>query len=507
MPATTKIVASAEKVSSAFRQIGPGASIILLLSLVLRWTLVLRGGQYYFSDEQRYETSRAFVKFAVSGNFTEAFLQLFTAPEHLGFKIIGILPALVEQITRESLAVPALFFSIFSIVNLYLVYLIAKRSGASDRESHYALILAAASISLLYYARHLMPYDPAMTFGLLALYIALAEKPEIKTSLACGTLGFLCFLTYNGYWSLAGYAMLAHVVWGNTKLSGVLNKGIAAALGFFLPAILLIVAAAASGVDMLDEYRVFAATVSQGSFDEGWSLPFEYFWHAEHLVVVAFASLSVLGLIASKGGNKSLFLWASAILFIYLCLAIPSVFTHSFVVYGRLVRQITPFLVLLSAAGLSKLEEAFVTRRRVAQILLVLILMQAAWNYLDLLRLSFPREFAAQAQSLFPEFAFSEKRLIFGAPALCQNNGYIAEYVKRFEVPPVENPPVAGQILLAAPHPDNFLPYQYEGYTYEQRQYLRELRPEMRLYKADATFMSDDNPTWTTMKNCLVNEN
>jgi hypothetical protein len=481
--------------------------IILAISLLLRWILVLRGGQYYFSDEGRYETSRSFVELAISGNFTEAFSQLFTAPEHVGFKIIGILPALAERITRESLVLPALFFSIFSVLNLLLIYLISRKAGASDKESLYALIFAATSMSLLYFSRHIMPYDPAMTFGLLAISTALAEKQDFKTSLTCGALGFACFITYNGYWALAGVSLLVHILQGNPSWSGIFKKGFVTAIGFTLPAILLFAIASVSCVDILQEYRTFAATVSQGSFEEGWSLPLEYFWHAEHLVFVAFALLSVYALIMAKGKNKSHFLWASAVLFIYFCLAIPSTFTHSFVVYGRLARQMMPFLVLLSAAGFSYLEGTIGAGRRTVQILLTLILIQAAWNYAGSFRLSYPREFAAQAQTLYPEFTFSEKRLIFGAPTLCQNNGYIAEYIKRFDIPPDANPSIAGEILLASPHPDTFLPYQYEGYTYEQRQALRELKPEMRLYRADPLFVSESNLTWKSIKNCFVNEN
>jgi hypothetical protein len=176
----------------------PWVAGILCASLLLRWILVLQGGQYYFSDEERYETSRLFAEQLLQGKITEAFSQFFISPEHLGFKIIGILPALVEQFTRESLVIPALFFSLFSTLNLLALYKISQRLGASKTESLYVLILAALSMSLLYYSRHLMPYDSAMTFGLFAVYAALTEKPNTKTSLACGTLGFACFITYNG---------------------------------------------------------------------------------------------------------------------------------------------------------------------------------------------------------------------------------------------------------------------------------------------------------------------
>ena len=481
---------------------------ILFVSLLLRWLLVLRGGQFYFSDEGRYETSRAFVETILSSGFTNAFSQFFIAPEHLGFKIIGIIPAFIEQFTRESLAIPALFFSLFSTLNLYLIYKISKRTAATERESLIALILAASSMSLLYYSRHLMPYDTAMTFGLLAIFTALAEKVDFKTSFVCGALAFGCFITYNGYWSLAALGMLICLFRNNSNSSELIRNAALTAAGFVFPALLLFLLALLAGTNLLAEYRVFSTTVSQGSFDEGWSLPFEYFWHTEYLVFIVLTALSIFAIAHGfKRRDGVPILWTGAIAVLYVCLVIPSVVLHSFVVYGRLARQMIPFFILLTAGGIVSVERTYSSGRSITRIILAIIVIQAAWNYKASFELSYPREFAQQAQAQYPDFAFSEKRHTFGAPTLCQNNGFIIENVKYFVTPPEPNPLVRGQLLLSAPHPVNFLPYQYEGYTYEERQKLRELQIEMRFYMADSEFISDSNPVWKTMKSCVVREN
>ncbi|MCC6299067.1 MAG: hypothetical protein IT314_07195 [Anaerolineales bacterium] len=482
-------------------------AVILAISLALRWLLVLQGGQYYFSDEGRYETARTFAKLTMAGNTGDAYAQFFIAPEHIGFKLVGLIPAFLEQFTRASLVLPALFFSLFSALNLYLIYRIARRAGARDHESLTALIFAAASMSLLYFSRHIIPYDVAMTFGLLAVYIALDEKLNIKTSLACGALGFACFITYNGYWSLSILAMLIHILRRNKNLGDPVRKILFTTLGFSLPALLLFVAAWIAGTNLLTEYRTFASTVNQGSFDEGWSLPFEYFWQAERWLFLLLLLLSAYAVISARGKNKTVILWASVTLFIYLCLLIPSVFLNLFVVYGRLARQAMPFLILLSASGFESFNQNFNFSKKLKKVLLIGIIVQALWNYQASFMLTYPREFAQEAQSLRSEFVFSEKRLTFGAPTLCQNSGYIIENVKRFDRLPEPNPPVQGQLLLSAPHPENFLPYQYEGYTYAEREQFRAMNVEMRFYKADQAFMSDSNPVWKTMKNCFVNEN
>jgi len=482
-------------------------AIILLVSLALRWLLIFQGGQYYFSDEQRYETSRNTVNLIVEGHPKQALIHLLTRPEHLGYKIIGLFPATVERLARESLLIPSTFFSIFSVLNLLLICQLSRRVTGHSKEPLYALLIAASSVSLLYFTRHLMPYDTAMTFGLFALHVALTDKPSLKTSLLCGGLSFLCFITYNGYWSLAGLAMITNVLRSDRNLLSLVQKGFFTAIGFVTPVIFLLIVAIRFGENLLTEYRTFATTVSQGSYAEGWSLPFEYFWHTEHLAILALGLLSLYAIIESKGHNKSLNVFTAGLIFVYLCLLIPSVFLHSFVVYGRLARQMMPFLILLSASGLVRLEQNFLLGQKIARFVFVVIFIQAAWNYSTSYQLSYPRQFASKAQAQYPDFDFSEKRLGFGAPTLCKNNGYIIENVKYFVTPPEPNPPVQGELLLSTSHTDNFLPYQYEGYTYEQRQKFRELNLQMRFYKADSAFMSEANSAWTAIKSCVVKEN
>ncbi len=501
--------------------------VVLLVSLALRGLLIVQGGQYFFSDEGRYESSRAFAKLALDGNLREALQQFFTEPEHLGFKILGVIPALLEQITRESLALPAVFFSLFSTLNLYVLYRIARRAGYTEYASLLVLILAAATMSLLYFSRHLLPYDTAMTFGLLAVYVALGEQSNVKTSLACGALSFACFITYNGYWPLAGLAMLAASLQAKRSNSHdgggdrfvalrvprhdgfwvILQQGFITSIGFTLPALFLVGVSAGVGTDLVTEYRSFSNTVTQGQFSEGWSLPFEYFWHAEHLNFVLPSLLAGYAIwVGIKNKHKTTLFWAGCLIFLYLCLVIPSVALNAFVVYGRLARQMTPFILLLAASGLSHLHAIHWWGNRLTAGILVVMAVQSMWNFQASYALTYPREFAQQMQAESPDFQFSEKRLTFGAPTLCQNNGYIAEFVKHFEAPPEPNPPIASQVILSAPHPDTFLPYQYEGYPPAQRQTMRELQIEMRLYRVDESFMNDANPLWQSVKSCVVKE-
>jgi hypothetical protein len=474
---------------------------ILFLSLLLRWALVIRGGQYYFSDEQRYQVSQDVSNLIVQGKLGEAFSHLFAAPEHLGFKIIGILPALIEKVTVPSLVIPALFFSLFSVLNLYLVFLLAQRAGATQSESLFALALAAASHSLLYYSRHLMPYDTAMSFGLLSLYIALKPVATLKTSLLCGALSFLCFITYNGYWILAGFAMLCHAFAAKKEIAVLLRRGILLTIGFALPLLLLLLAARWTGIDLIAEYTEFAGTVNQGEYSEGWSLPFEYFWHTEYFLLVILGILTLLAVFhILKSNDRYPLWWLAGLSFVYACLVLFSVYFHSFVVLGRLARQMMPFVILLSAYGLARLATQTPVWRNVSVLVIFLVVLQGLTNYGISFAQSYPGEFSSEAQAQYEDFTFSQKRLIFGAPSLCHNNGYAMENAKYFLTATETNPEINGTVLLSESHPVNFLPYQYEGYTPDQRRQFRQRNLQMTFYKLD------DDAEMKDIKNCFVNE-
>jgi hypothetical protein len=482
--------------------------IVLLISLLLRWTLILRGGQYYISDETRYEVSRDVARFLLQGQVGEALQQFTISPEHLMFKVVGIVPALMEQLLGTSLALPALFFSFFSLSNLYLIFLLAQRTTGSANQPLYALLLAAACLSLLYYSRHLFPYDMALSFGLSALYVVLRRDPSVQRSLLCGGLSFLCFITYNGYWPLAGFAMLVNVFSDDSQITRILKKIVWTGTGFLTPLVLLMIVMLWSGTDMISAYRLFATSITQGSFEEGWSLPFAYFWHAEHTVILILGALAVIAILGQiRHPSRETLLWLGGIVFIYLCLLIPSVILHYFVVYGRLARQLIPFIVLLAAQELAQLEHRAVFGHRIVAFILLMVFVQAGLNFVRASALTYPREFVALAQSKYPPFEFSSKRLAFGAPVICQNNGYIMENAKYYVTPPEVVPQVQGALLLSAPHPLNFLPYQYDGYPPATRQVFRTQGLKMNFYKVDEAIMSDENPAWAEIKNCTVHEN
>ena len=461
---------------------------ILAIAVLLRVALIFSGGQSYWPDEGAYEHARKIVASLVAGDMADVRARFDGAAPHVLYRIVALVPASVEYVTAPDARFVALFFAICSVVNVWLIGRIAADLGASPRESLLAAALAAMSNSLFYYARHLLSYDCAMMLALIALHLNLSPAVRMSRAFAAGVLAGCTFLTYAGYWTLGGAALLlplirvptwpAHVVRAVTSGCGLVGF-LGAAMGI----------SAALGGHLLKDLMSFSGTISQGRFEEGWRLPLAYLWDAEHGVVLLWMGALIWGVFGLMRGNTAgptgaapsavrllepgarprVIIGLAGIAFLYGSMAMLSVGLHRFVVYGRLVRQLVPFLCLLAAAMLGAMVESPRAFVRYAAIgVLVATLIQAGFNIAQPLRLRFPAEFV-------DELTNDEDSPGRRADAIWINARH---FYPRPE--PVKLPD--RYVLIAdAPHPLQFKPYQYEGYLPEDRAALRAEPPRMRL--------------------------
>jgi hypothetical protein len=438
---------------------------IVVAAVILRGILVFHGGQGYWPDELRYERSRAAVAALARGEWSEAERSL-DHPDHALFGVLGLLPAAAERaLGRPSAKIPALFFAAFSVASLLLLALLVRRLGESRRAATLAAALLALSATHLYYSRHLLPYDAAMAMGLAAVLVGVGRFDRPLTSVACGILAAAAVLTYGGFWLLGGFAVLVHVASGPRTLRDVSGRAAAAGFGFALPFAALIAGDAALGGDLARRWFAFSRTVSQGDYGEGWSLPLAYLWHAEHLIALLWAAAVVWAAVRIARGDRraALLVGVAGIAVVYAGLVGSSVALRKTVVYGRLARQLVPFACVLTALMLDRLWSV---RRAAAQALLAAAAVQAALNFRAPLTQVFPAEFRRLAAGV-PSPPGRERRLLY------------AEHI--YPVPAPPPPGCEGAELLSRPHPLQYRPYQYEGYTPPERAALRGVDIRMRL--------------------------
>jgi len=439
--------------------------LVLLVSVLLRVDLVRSGGQSYWPDEIAYDDARAIVAALAKADYASVFVQLDRYGPML-FKVVAVVPATIEAYTGENPLVPAVFFAMFSVCNIALAGRIATRLGAGEVEALLVSMLLAMSSSWFYFARHLLPYDLAMTFALVAVYIGVRPGASLRRSFASGLVAACAFFAYNGYWTMSAVVpLLTAVAWPRPWRQALL-RGMVSAAGIVTTAGVIIGSDVMLGGHLIGSYRTFGAMVSQGEYQEGWRLPFEYLWHAEHgLLIVWLASVGwCLATVRYWSASPRVRVGLTGLLAVWAALAVTSTAMHVFVVYGRLARQLVPFFCLLAACMLGHL---WTSQRRVVRALVaatvVVLTAQAVANFQQPMKQTFPddleRKYGPSHQSAL----------------IWVNVEHIYPEPRKVVLP-------SDVVLIhQAPHPLEFLPYQYEGYTPAQRRLLRSTDIRMRI--------------------------
>ena len=139
-----------------------------------------------------------------------------------------------------------------------------------------------------------------------------------------------------------------------------------------------------------------------------------------------------------------------------------------FVVYGRLARQLVPFFCLLTASVLVRAWDARPAAQRsgLAVVASAFLAVQSLVNVTQPLRQQFPREFVRKVDALAADAGASELTTVYAH--------HIYPVPEPFTMAP------GARVLALAPHPLQYLPYQYEGFSRAQRQQLRSTDIRMR---------------------------
>jgi hypothetical protein len=450
------------------RHPGRVLAALAVICWALRVALVFAGGQLYWPDEDRYLQSREMVADLAAGRIVPPLLRLST-PDHPLFKVMAMPAAYVERRLGDDTHIPGIYLSGISALAVLFVGVIALRLGSPPQEALLAALLAAASTTLFYYARHLVPYDAAMTVALGGLAVAVGRRTTAWSSWGCGVLAGCAFLTYTGYWTLAALVVLTHAFVAPDRLTAI-RRGVLAAAGLVTPVASIVAITAPFGGQLIANFRGFSSNVIQGEFAEGWRLPFEYFWYAEHGMLVLWAAGTAGCILAGRRMSPTARVALLGLGFLYGALAITSTVLHMFVVYGRLARQLVPFFCLATAvtcwSGWQRLGAG--ARRVFAAALTAFVFVQAGVNFAAAFRVWFPTEFVREGRT-DPRVGPYRDELV----------GIYTHHI--YPRPLYEPLPKRFTVLRQAPHPLRFRPYQYEGYTPAERQALRSHDIAMKL--------------------------
>ncbi|HTX65944.1 MAG TPA: hypothetical protein VMD31_09250 [Opitutaceae bacterium] len=447
--------------------------VFLTVSVGLRFWLVGHGGQGYWPDEARYQSSEYAATALEHGQWRAAAAQLLGRADHPLFTWIGLPPALVERWYGARPGPTACYFSLFSVLVIGLVWRVARRAGAGEPEALAAAGLAACANSLFYYARHFFPYDPALALMLLALDAALGP-PSAGRSLRAGGLAALGFLTYEGYWLLGGVVLILHAGLGAGGWRRMAGRAILAGLGLAAVLAAYLGAARLAGYNLVAALRDNAATITQGDFGRGYRIIAAYLWRTEGLLAVGWLAGAAVALIlwVRRRGPARAAWWLAGLVLVTAGLVLLSDAVPVFVVYGRLVRQLVPFFCLATAFALNQCAALAARPRRVWLAAAAVAGLLAAGNLAGPLRQMFPDEFRRLATA---EVFQRQQRDGYGVYRIV-NDEHLWGRPVGAALPP-------NGIILRRAHPLQFRPYQYEGFTAAQRGWLNGSDISMRLIR------------------------
>jgi hypothetical protein len=454
-------------------------AVLLLVSAVVRISLVFRGGQHFWPDENRYDAALEAWNLWAAGQWKAGALEIFGAGDHLGFKVVMLGPAWLHRHWRDA-RIPSTFISLFSVANIVWVWRIARRLGADEHEAFWAAAAMAASVSMAYWARHLMPYDVALFWALACLSKGLAPRARAVDSWVVGLLGFAAFVTYLGSWGIVACALTTHVLRGWPDRRAMVRRAAFAFIGSAGSFALLVAGTRMLGGELLSSLHAFASAVNQGDFNEGHLVFFEYLWSAERFSALLWAAALVafVAFAPHAGATTRLrgLIPAATIVALAVILIAGSNLFHKFVVYGRLARQVVPFCALLVGWTASRVfrERAWGWGERFA---LAALLASGAAQMVHPFQQGFPAQFIPRELAAIDEYRRSHAATEAEAPSV------IRGFYDYFIWPYPSEPPLSprSEVLMTSRHPMQWRPYLFEGFDHDQRRAVEQTDITMKL--------------------------
>lgn len=473
---------------------------ILAASIGLRVALVLNGGQLFWLDESfRFHPCLQIVDAIRYPNHTWGEVADVVARQHLhtgfiffgipataaGLKLLDVLPL------RDVQTATALVLSLASVAVIALLYASARRLGAGRVEATLAAALAAASNSLFYNARHVLPYDSSLALVILMFWLSVHPRTGLARSFALGVVGAAAYLTYFGYLTSVLAVAIAYLV--DLRRPGrMIANGIALAGGFSVLPLAMhayTLVHPADAPPFLKDVLALMKLANQGAYAEGWWVPWAYLWHSEHgvlLLWIAGAAATVgCALVDGRAARSRGLVGLGIATVIYGLLVLNSTLLQNSVVLGRFARQLVPFLCLATAAAARDLADRRVVPTAAWAALALLVLAQATANFAVPLRQWFIPEMEDAARLVYGNAPMRRELSVTGPEWDRPPDGdarYVLMNTATFLYPAQAVAPVIpGTVVMRHDHPLQFFPYQYEVFDEAGRTVLRAADISMRL--------------------------
>ena len=335
--------------------------IILFIAafVVLLAGRLLIAGTGYLEDQDEFLyiwIHAHFAGFAHLSTWTRCVLRMQGQPPEIAirlFEYISILP--VSKLMGKQMLHPDILYFIglynilVSLLILYVFFRILLKLNFSFALSLAGIFLLGTMFNFNLYTRHILPYDTALLFQLMAFNLLLRKNTGTGTILLAGLLSAIGLTNYLGCFMFifinGGYLVLS-----NYKAGKVAAKKV---LLFILPFVLLVACyqllIRMDGNSYLNFITGYYGTLDDGgSFDEGIIYVFLYFYMVEKwwgiLLLILFFAGSILLFKKSDSVNvkQALLLGITG----YVTYGVYVFFFHKMVFEGRILHIYYPFIII-----------------------------------------------------------------------------------------------------------------------------------------------------------------
>lgn len=393
--------------------------LIILCAVIVLFRLALVGnGAFSFPDETRYRQS-IFALSCLSSHNADGFCKhIMNTQGRPGDATLRLIPAAVQKLlykrykipaeNPESLKAPIIFNVIITLLITLVFYAISLQLFGGNRT---IALISTIGYSLLsnnnIYIRHILPYDQALLCFLSGLYLALKPPSEnVRYSSRNSIIGLVTgfgFAIYPGYYF---FPMLIFTFMVFTGTEKILSKAKALKILFFAASALSVlllyeVLARAGGTSYVGSLLNLSETITEGSFEEGFSFIPKYLIEVEKyagvfilLCSLAFTARLVCRFVKNDIPiiyNNHLNVLSICVLAGFLFHASSAAIFHKMVFYGRLIHMYVPFLIFTTIAFLLEIGNVKL-KNSMLGLFVVLSVMSCVEFYNDYLPLAYPRD-------------------------------------------------------------------------------------------------------------------
>jgi len=470
-----------------------GIRALLILAGAYRVSLLGRGA-VAFVDETLYFKAAMALRALAAGDLRAAVYDLVTNNARPGAALLALVPTSLQTaafaagypVTHPtSLLIPTACNVAVSLAVVWLLYRLCVLFTDGDTT---VALMAAAVYAMLpssnAYIRHLFPYDWALAVALCALWLTVSRPMTRRRALAIACLAGSVVVIYPGDYPLA--AVLGVALVAACAPIALVAAGLAA------PLLVTEALARWAGFSYFASARALSATITGGSFDEGWSFLPRYLLNVDGagglvLIAAALACAVVLATEAIRARRMRIVHWILAAAAAgWIGQALLASVARKMVLYGRLIHPWIAMLAIALAVALHAIRTPM-AKRIIGLAAVGLSLVGFAVSAREYARVAYPRavlhRFAIDAKSVPTERNLCEflTTQVYDAPLPARTDGPPRRGDRLLLINMCQGDPVSGHavsvpadatVLFDAPHFERYAAYQFEGYTPEQRDAL-----------------------------------